>query len=113
MVVECGRNAAFGDFARAARATPLCDQPAESFQELYLRNRTAGVEPGKAISMTLFAQQKDPSCVKIEELMWAIFVFSPAFEAAEVLTMDRASLYGAYQQLATTYPHDARHNVRW
>jgi hypothetical protein len=105
--------AAFSDFARAARATPLCDQPAESFQELYLHNRTAGVEPGKAISMTLFTQQKDPSRMKIEELMWSIFVFSPAFEAAEVLAMDRTSLHGAYQQLAITYPHKTRHNVRW
>ena len=94
MVVECGRNAAFGDFARAARATPLCDQPAESFQELYLRNRTAGVEPGKAISMTLFAQQKDPSCVNIEELKWTIYIFCLGFEANEVMEMDRETIYG-------------------
>jgi hypothetical protein len=106
-------KAAFGDFACAARTTPLNDQPAESFQELYLRNKAAGVDPGKAISMTLFTQQKDPSCVEIEELMWTIFVFSHAFEAVEVLTMDRASLCSAYQQLAITYPHDARDNVRW
>jgi hypothetical protein len=86
----------FNEFVRSARATPLCDQPARSFRDLYLRNRAAGVLPGAAISMTLFAQQKDPSCVKIEELRWTIYVFCTGLEADDVLAMGRESLCGTY-----------------
>jgi hypothetical protein len=46
--------------------------------------------------MTLFTQQKDPSCVKIEELRWTIYVFCTGLEADDVLAMGRESLCGTY-----------------
>jgi hypothetical protein len=103
----------FDEFLRTARATPLYDQSAQSFRELYMRNRAAGVPLGTAISMTLFTQQKDPSCVKIEELRWTIYVFCPGLEADEVLAMDREALCGTYHQLVATYPHPTCPSVRW
>jgi hypothetical protein len=61
--------------------------------------------------MTLFAQQKDPSRVKIEELRWTIYVFCLGLEANQVMDVDREAMHGVYHQLVATYPHPTRPNV--
>jgi hypothetical protein len=76
----------------------LCDVPARSFQELYVRARAAGVGAGIAFSMTLITQQTDPTCVKVEELRWAVYVFAPELQVDEVMAMSRAALYEEYDE---------------
>jgi hypothetical protein len=61
----------------------------------------------------MFAQQKDPSRVKMQELRWAIYVFCTWLEADEALIVGRESFDGAYRQLVATYPRPTRPNVKW